>query len=74
MSVKDKGVERWRHIIFCHLPEKSEKKIQNFLMLINIGPQLELSDSLLLELMNPQKHIIILPKDQPYRGKEALCE
>lgn len=43
-------------------------------MLINIGPQLELSDSLLLELMNPQKHIIILPKDQPYRRKEALCE
>jgi len=28
MSVKDKGVERWRHIIFGHLPEKSEKKFR----------------------------------------------
>ena len=36
--------------------------------------QEELSDSLLLELMNPQRCIITLSEDQPERGKEILCE
>ena len=44
------------------------KKIQNFLMLINIGPQLELSDSLLLELMNPHYHPPQGPALQKERG------
>lgn len=59
----------------CHLLlicQRRVKKIPNFLILINTGPQLELSYSLLLELMNAQKHIIILPKDQLYRGKGTL--
>lgn len=50
--------------------QRKMQKIPKFTYIDEYWSQQELSDSLLLELMNPQKHIIvILPEDQPYRKR-----